>query len=67
MFGETAECELHGVSLEDQSGDTCPHRFEAAAIGDGDSDVQFGEFEHTYQHIGSRRSILVFWIPQSMW
>ena len=60
MFGETAECELHDVNLEDQSGDTCPHRLEEVAIGDGDSDVQFGGSEDACQHIGPRHSILVF-------
>ena len=67
MFGAKAECEVHGVSLEDQGDDTRPRRFEAAAIGDGNSEVQFGEFEDAYEHFGPRHPTLVFGIPKTMW
>ena len=67
MFGARAECEMHGVSLEDQIDDTRPHRYEAAAIGDGNSEVQFSELEDAYEHFGPRHPTLVFWSPKSMW
>ena len=67
MFGARAKCEMHGVSLEDQIDDTHTQRYEAAAIGDGNSEAQFSELEDAYAHFGPRHPTLVFWSPKSMW